>query len=269
MQKLEWVDLATARADGFDGTEIEVEGWMAPPEIGERHNYFLLTPEPVCCVSCLPTDPTRAIEVYAAEPISARGAPMRVGGRLHRLIDDPAGWRYQLRDARETQPLPAAISRRDVMAAGASLALVASVAPAPAAAQPAPSAGGDRLAEARSLIAGNLTIDIHSHAGRIINTKSPLGGVADPMREGGMSVICLAMVADVPVTRIFGQRISAVRTPEAGELYNWSGTAFARVRLLAAGEQLTPAFRAHLESCAACHKAGEEFSVDRVHQRIF
>jgi len=239
MQTLEWVDLATGRADAFDGAEIEVEGWMAPAEIADRHDYFLLTPEPVCCVSCLPTDPTRAIEVYAAEPISARGVLVRLHGRLHRLIDDPAGWRYQLRDAREAPPLPAAVSRREVMAAGALLALAASVPPAPAVAQPTSPAGSDRLAEARGLIAGNLTIDIHSHAGRISSrSNAQVGGVADPMREGGMSVICLAMVADTPVTRVINNRISAVRAPVSGELYAWSQNAITRVRQLVSDEQL-------------------------------
>ena len=240
MQTLEWVDLATARADAFDGAEVEVAGWMAPPEIADRHDYFLLTPEPVCCLSCLPTDPTRAIEVYAAEPISIRGATVRLHGHLHCLVDDSAGWRYQLRDAREAPPIPAGITRRDVMAASASLAIAAYVAPAPVVAQPASPASGDRIAEAHSLIASTLTIDIHSHAGRITSrSNAPVGGVAEPMRQGGMAVICLAMVADTPVTRVSGHRISAIRTPEPGELYSWSQNAIARVRQLVADEHLT------------------------------
>lgn len=235
MSDLHWQDLTTGRADFLDGAEVEIEGWMAPAEIADRHDYFLLAPEPVCCLSCLPRDPRRAIEVYAAEPIAMAGHAVRLGGRLLRLIDDPAGWHYRLCDARAVLQ-PAQISRRSLMAASATLAMVASVGSAPAVAQ---SLDAGQAAEAKSLLAGTLSVDIHSHAGRVINMKAPLGGVAAPMREGGMSVICLAMVADSPVTRVSGNRISAIRSPEPGELYNWSQTAFARVRSLASGEGLT------------------------------
>jgi membrane dipeptidase len=50
--------------------------------------------------------------------------------------------------------------------------------------------------------------------------------VAAPMRDGGMAVLCLAMVADSPATRLMpDRRIRAVREPEPGELYAWSRTA--------------------------------------------
>ncbi|MCW5745630.1 MAG: membrane dipeptidase [Alphaproteobacteria bacterium] len=50
------------------------------------------------------------------------------------------------------------------------------------------------------------------------------------MRQGGMSLICLAMVADTPVTRILPERrIVPTRVPEPGELYAWGRLAFGRV----------------------------------------
>jgi len=59
------------------------------------------------------------------------------------------------------------------------------------------------------------------------------------MREGGMAVLCLAMVADSPATRLMpDRRIRAVREPEPGELYAWSRTAFARISKLAEEQQL-------------------------------
>jgi membrane dipeptidase len=70
------------------------------------------------------------------------------------------------------------------------------------------------------------TIDLHSHAGRIIPSRNgdfdrPFGAVAQPMRAGGMDVICLAVVADTPVTRIENGTIRAWREPEPGELHEW------------------------------------------------
>jgi len=207
---------------------------MTPVEVGEAHDYFLLVPEPVCCIGCLPSDPSACIEVFAAAPLPPRGRPARLVGRLRRLVDDPAGWRYQLRGARlvgEDRSAVLAITRRGVIAASATLAVAGYSAGRAAAALD--------VSAARALVDANLTIDTHSHAGRVINPNSPLGGLADPMREGGMSVVCLAMVADRPVTRVGAdRRISAIRQPAPGELYAWSQTAFSRVQILVQSEKL-------------------------------
>ena len=59
------------------------------------------------------------------------------------------------------------------------------------------------------------------------------------MREGGMAVLCLAMVADSPATRLMpDRRIRAVREPEPGELYAWSRTAFSRLLKLVEEQEL-------------------------------
>jgi membrane dipeptidase len=100
-------------------------------------------------------------------------------------------------------------------------------------------ANPQRDAAGRQLVVGALTIDLHSHAGRIVRTTAPLEPVAAPMRQGGMAVLCLAMVADSPATRLMpDRRIRAVREPEPGELYAWSRTAFARISKLAEEQQL-------------------------------
>ncbi len=88
------------------------------------------------------------------------------------------------------------------------------------------------------------TVDIHSHAGRVIPTRTggfdrPFTEMAAPMRAGGMDVVCLAVVADTPVTRIVNRQVHAVREPDAGELYAWSLGAYARARLLIEREDLT------------------------------
>ncbi len=233
-----WSELASGRADAMDGAAVELIGWMAPPDIADRHAYFLLAPEPICCLGCLPRDPLRCVEVFARRPIPASGRPVRLAGRLRCLTDDPAGWRYQLREAEPVDPvegaLTAAVTRRGLFAAGASLALAAC-----GEGGPAPVADPGRGAAARQLIDSGVTIDIHSHAGRINRAHAPLESVAGPMREGGMAVICLAIVADSPTIHTLpDRRIAAFRDPAPGELYRWSGTAFARVQQLVAEERL-------------------------------
>jgi membrane dipeptidase len=244
---LDWSLLGTPRADALDGASIEVTGWVAPAELAEAHEYFLLAPEPVCCIGCLPSDADCAIEVFARAPIANLGRPVRLRGIFHRLVDDPAGWRYQLRAAEpvdgadEAGAVPA-VSRRSLIAAGASLALAACTA-GKAADQPSDTA-------VRQALTG-VTVDMHSHAGRIIRPSDPLGAVAAPMREGGMAVICLAIVADGPTLRIAAdRRVVAGRNPEPGELYRWSRVAFGRIEQLVREQQL-----ATVGDVAALHAA--------------
>jgi membrane dipeptidase len=239
---MRWSDLRTGRADRLDGAEVEIAGWMAPTELAERHSYFLLTPEPICCLACLPSDPEACIEVFARTSIPADGRPLRLIGRLARLVEDPAGWCYQMRDARpvEGTSTGAPVTRRELMAASAALALGAHVRPASAGVTASTTIAQATVSQsARALVASTVTVDIHSHAGRIINPNAALGGVAEPMRDGGMSVVCLAMVADRPVTRVLSDgRIAAFRSPSPGELYGWSQTGFARVQILIESEKL-------------------------------
>jgi membrane dipeptidase len=245
--EIHWRDLRTGLADLWDGAEVEISGWAAPIDIAERHEYFLLVEQPTCCIGCLPSNPTGCVEVFAANPIAPAARPVRLAGQWRRLVDDPAGWRYQLRDARlvDTNP-PEPISRREILSAGALAALAAC---GPQAGIADRTGNAQRDAPGRQLVGGALTIDLHSHAGRILRTTAPLEPVAAPMREGGMAVLCLAMVADSPATRLMpDRRIRAVREPEPGELYAWSRTAFARLLKLAEEQQLhviadAPAFR--------------------------
>jgi membrane dipeptidase len=224
--QIDWCDLRTGLADLWDGAEVEISGWVTPIDVAERYDYFLFVEEPSCCIGCLPGNPTACFEVFAAQPIPSTTHSVRLAGRWRRLIGDPAGWRYQLCDARLVDAASAAsISRRQMLTA-ASLAALA--------------ACGPQAAGATSqLVAGALTVDIHSHAGRILRADGPLEPVAAPMREGGMAVLCLAMVADSPATRLTpDRRIRAVREPDPGELYSWSRTAFPRVLRLAEEEHL-------------------------------
>jgi membrane dipeptidase len=240
--RIRWTDFASGRADALDGVEVEIVGWMAALERAEAHAYFLVTPEPICCLSCLPTDPMACVEVFADRPIPARGLPLRLAGMLHRLVNDAAGWRYQMRAARLIGLGDRAVSRRNMMAAGAALALAGYSSSTSAATRQraAATSDPDSAKGARALVEASLTIDIHSHAGHVNNPNTQLTSIAPSMREGGMSVVCLAMVADRPVTRVMpDKRISAIRAPNEGELYSWSQTGFARINILAQSQGMT------------------------------
>jgi membrane dipeptidase len=232
---LDWQSLATAA----DGATVEIEGWMAPLEFDAAHAYFFLVPELSCCLGCLPRDPARAIEVFAAMPIAIQAGPLCLRGIWRRLDNDPNGWRWQLRQA-SSIATPLSLSRRMVLGAMA-LPLAAT---APALAQ----SNDGVVAE---ILAQNVPIDIHSHAGGILRTNDVFSDVAGQMQRGGMAAICLAMVADGPVIRPQPDgRIKALRNPESGELYAWSQRMFARVRELARDQKL-----AIIDSSAALRAA--------------
>jgi membrane dipeptidase len=256
--RLGWTEIATAAADRLDGAEVELAGFMAPAEPDEQHDYFLLLAEPTCCIGCWPSDPLAAVEVFAASPVPAEGRAVRLIGRWCRLIDDPAGWRYQLRAARliaveDVPPEPLAITRRGLLAAGAMLGLAACVPAAPAASPSEPDA-----ALVRGMLAQAITADLHSHAGKVVigrnGVERPFLPVAEPMRAGGMALICLAVVADTPTTHVEDGRIRAFRTPAPGELYEWSRRTFARAHQLVTEEGLgVVTDGASLDAATAAH----------------
>jgi membrane dipeptidase len=186
-------------------------------------------PELACCLGCLPSDPDFAIEVFADKPVSIQAGPVRLRGVWRRLENDPNGWRWQLRQA-QAITTPIALSRRTMLSA---LALPLAAAAAPAMAQ------GTTDPAVTDILARNVAIDIHSHAGRILRPDDVFADVTGQMSKGGMAAICLAMVADSPVIRVQSDgRIQAMRSPESGELYLWSRRMFARLRELARDQKL-------------------------------
>jgi membrane dipeptidase len=90
-----------------------------------------------------------------------------------------------------------------------------------AAAGCAPAATAPRKAEAESLLAGNVSVDLHSHPGlhpRISPTS--LGTHLDRIAKGRLKVALLTAVGDGPVIRASPTgRVSQVRQPNPGELY--------------------------------------------------
>jgi len=97
--RLDWTAIATADADRLDGTDVEIIGFMAAAEPDDSHDYFLLLAEPVCCIGCWPNDPWPWSRCSPPRRWRPRGGRCGWPGAGAVLVDDPAGWRYQLRDA--------------------------------------------------------------------------------------------------------------------------------------------------------------------------
>lgn len=241
---LDWADIHDDAAAARHETEVEIVGWMIPLDPGAgAADYFVLAATEPCCGGCPPCDPMTSMEVFAGDAIALHAGPVRLRGRLLRLRDDPAGWRYRL-DAAALVAVPEAVatatlmpSRRAFLALGAALGLAA-CATGRSAKSTAPRDTGSAPWRASE---GVVTIDMHSHAGRVIVSRDPALGahrpftpVREPMIAGGMQVICLAIVTDTLVTRVSAdrRRIEPWRQPQPGELYRLSQDEFARAKAL-------------------------------------
>jgi membrane dipeptidase len=232
-----WAAIRDDRRDALHGSIVEIGGWMIPLDpAAASADYFLLSANEPCCGGCVPRDPLSCIEVICTKPIEPDAGSVRLRGRLIRLIDDPAGWRYRLESAELVHGTN--MTRRTFLASGAALGL--------AACAPGRFASYTETPPWRAS-PGAPTIDMHSHAGHVtvsrnpaIGAHRPLTAVNAPMRAGGMNVICLAIVADSSVTRVSAdrKRFEAWRTPEPGELYQLGQAGFARTKELIAREQL-------------------------------
>ena len=223
--------MAASLAD-LVGRTIELVGWMQPFGPGAKHARFALMDEPPCCGFCLPREAGRWVEVMAQSPISMAGR-IRLTGVLTR-VGEGAAARFQLHNARRVAE--AMLSRRHMLAASA-LACVA-VSPLAARAEPLDAA------QARAALSDWVSVDIHTHAGRINGTRAvremlPFHPVAAPMREGGMAAICLAAVSDAPTHRVDAtNQIHPFRDPDPGELYAFAEKAFDRINTLVQTQRL-------------------------------
>ena len=188
--RLSWHDLGTPRADKAHGKTLEVVGWPTASLGLTRSDYFVLTAEANCCAGCVPNNPLAVIEVFADTELDLGGGALRLSGTLHVETSDPQQWRYQLRGAKRAEGL----KRRALLAASPLVCL-----PATAMAQ-----------------TDGTAVDLHSHAGNLIRAaygRDSLLDVAGPMQKGGMSAICLCIVADSPVINSSSGRIRSNRTP--------------------------------------------------------
>lgn len=85
---------------------------------------------------------------------------------------------------------------------------------------------------------------MHSHAGNLVGVHNVRGhgdfsAVARPMREGGMAVVCFAIVSDSPCHHLGPDgRIHPYRNPDPGELYEYGKLSFERLHELIRRENL-------------------------------
>jgi membrane dipeptidase len=235
--RLTWNEIGTDRADAANHATIELAGFIASPPQPIRTTHFLLVSEQPCCAGCVPRDPLGAVEVFAASPIPATGGLVRLSGTWRLRGDDTNSWRYQLHDARLTEPTGwSAVGRRFVLRGAPLMCLAAVAGPQQQA------VAQQRQDAARQAIGSVATVDIHSHAGsfgRVRYGDTRLSAVAEPMASGGMAAVCFAVVSDAPCHHLAEDgRIHPYRSPDPGELYAWSQGAFQRLHALIDRERL-------------------------------
>lgn len=214
--RLSWHDLGKPRADRAHGKTVEISGFPITVLPTKEADHFLLMAEPGCCQGCVPNNPLAVVEIVADAPLRLGTGALRLAGTW-RIAADPDGWRYQLHDAE----VVAGVSRRAMLAASPLFCL-------PAAA----------MAQA----ADGMAVDLHSHAGNLIRAsygREGLLDVATPMKQGGMSTICLCIVGDSPVIGVSSGRLRPKRDPRPGELYAFSKTQFAKLHELARTQSMS------------------------------
>lgn len=265
---LSWNVLFRGTAGRFDRQWVTVEGWMQPfdgqAEASDGLDYFLIVSEPGCCGACATADPFGCLEAFSARPLPRLPRLWRFTGRLVCLNDDPLGYAYQLKDV-TAEPVPETVRgsigvgnpstlgfslsrRRFLGAAGSALALAGcdgTASSLPPAVRSGTGGGDGDLTRARALLARTVSMDMHSHAGAILHLDGALRPLAGPMRDGLMSTVALAMVADKGTTRVMpDHRIEAFRDPEPGELYQRSTISFGKIHELVARDRLEVVRRA-------------------------
>jgi membrane dipeptidase len=224
---LEWHHLGTPRAERSAGTRVELAGFPLTALPTNSVNHFLMTAEPGCCQGCAPANRLAVVEVFADLPLKVGTGQLRLTG-IWRTSSDPEGWRYQLHGAE----LMRGVTRRALMAASPLFCL-----PVPAMAE----------------VGDGTAVDIHSHAGNLIPMSFGRGRfapVAEPMRQGGVSAICLAVVSDSPIIKLTDGRLRPSRDPRPGELYDFTRRSFEQLDALAR-EQGLPIIRTSAELAVA------------------
>ena len=89
-------------ADGvlkLNATEVKLQGFMMPLEMGDKQSHFILSSTPQSCAFCMPGGPESMVEVKMKKPVAYGMEPVVLTGKLAVLKDDPTGVFYRLTDA--------------------------------------------------------------------------------------------------------------------------------------------------------------------------
>jgi membrane dipeptidase len=210
-------DLGSPRADRASGKPVELAGFPLTVLPTPTADHFLMMAEPGCCAGCVPANRLAVVEVIADQPLKVGTGQLHLAGTWH-VSADPDGWRYQLHGA---SVVKVGVTRRALMAASPLFCLPA----IPAMAQ----------------IADGTAVDVHSHAGNLIPMsfgRGSFAAVAEPMRQGGVAAICLAVVSDSPTIKLTDGRLRPSRDPRPGELYDHTMRSFEKLHALAGAQQM-------------------------------
>jgi len=83
----------------MNATEVKLQGFMMPLEMGDKQKHFVLTAMPQTCSFCLPGGPESLVEVRTKAPVKYTFEPVVLSGKLAVLQDDTNGLFYRLTDA--------------------------------------------------------------------------------------------------------------------------------------------------------------------------
>ena len=84
---------------GLDRTDVKVQGYMIPLDIGDKQKRFLISAVPPHCQFCLPAGPDEIVEVEAKSPVAFTFDPIVVGGKFSVVKDDASGILYRITGA--------------------------------------------------------------------------------------------------------------------------------------------------------------------------
>ena len=114
------------------------------------------------------------------------------------------------------------------------------------------------VSAAVKLLADNISVDVHSHAGPtgVVSRNAPNGDLARGMRAGRIAIVCLADVPDGPILgRNASNVLAAVRQPAPGELYRYHLNRLAWMEELVARHGVRRALT--VADLKAAHAAGQ------------
>jgi hypothetical protein len=84
---------------GLDATEVKLQGFVIPLQVGDGQKHFLLAAVPAECQFCMPAGPEAVVEVVAKGPVKFGLAPIVVAGKFSVLKNEAGGLLYRLNDA--------------------------------------------------------------------------------------------------------------------------------------------------------------------------
>jgi hypothetical protein len=83
----------------LNATEVKLQGFMMPLEMGDKQKQFVLAAMPPTCAFCLPGGAESLVLVQAKAPVKYTMEPVILSGKLAVLKDDPNGLYYRLDNA--------------------------------------------------------------------------------------------------------------------------------------------------------------------------